>query len=464
MSKFDDLFREKLDEEGKFPNANKNWKAMTTRLDAFQFGASAWQQTAVWWKAAAISTALISAALGWKMHDILKENAALEAQIAQMSQILVPSSLDKKGLKSTTPTTPGTISDTASGLQKQEDATAQYPKIQTIVAPSFARPEVTHKVAPAAPQHKTQKTESVKEYPQAILTRTQTDALLAYQSLVDSLQQNITILTAALAEKSAPESAPIAGTSTPVAQLEPDAAIKAQIDRFLQEANIAQTEAVTPAIGSPTPVTEPFKPKKERLLVGAYANKIQFSPAQKNILEGKTYGLNADYHIWNNIWLCTHLEHSLVNINSGNVPSGFQLPDLPKPIQNPGPGPKPNHKLINVASNLDFTQFGLGIRYRLPLPLPVRPVFSIAHQWVRSSENLVSFEFDDPGPKHEEEFFIDRTEKITQRNNWRYGLTLEYPIKSVTIRASADYQQNNKNKALMPNAWNIGAGVAIRLF
>jgi hypothetical protein len=117
-----------------------------------------------------------------------------------------------------------------------------------------------------------------------------------------------------------------------------------------------------------------------------------------------------------------------------------------------------------VSSDLDFTQFGLGIRYHLPLHFPVRTVLSIAHQWVRSAENIVSFKFDEAGPKHEEEFFVRKTDKILQGNNWRFGLALEYPIKSVTLRASTDYQQFDQNKPLMPNAWNIGAGVAIRLF
>ncbi len=466
MSEFDDLFRDKLEEESQFPNANKNWKLMTKRLDAFQVGATAWQQAAVWWKAAAISTALISAALGWKMHNIMDENRALEAQIAQMSQMIVPGPLEHTPPKpSQSNKSDAPANGSTSELHHQGTTTVSHP-LTKANEPIKDRPqESDHGNKPVKPKPKTIKEAAAQNmgYPQASLPNTGTDHLLAYQHIVDSLQQQIASLLVTLAEKEAIVASQPNPTTT-VTEQDTEMAIKAQIDRFLEEASVVKAEE--PATAPPPLVTEPFKPKKDRFMIGIQASKIAFSPAQKSILEGKTYGLNADYRIWNNMWLSGSVEHATVNINAVNVPTGFQLPDLPKPVQNPnpGPGPKPNHKLIKVAADLDFTQIGLGIRYRLPLSFPVRPVFSIAHQWVSSAKNMVSFEYDDPGPKHEEEFFIGHTDRIIQDNNWRYGLALEYPIKAATLRVSADYQQFNKNTPLMPNTWSLGAAVAIRLF
>ncbi|HOY07719.1 MAG TPA: hypothetical protein PLO67_20055, partial [Saprospiraceae bacterium] len=81
MSDFDDLFREKLDEEQSFPQRSKNWKMVSKRLDAFDAGGLGHHSYLKYWKIATIAAAVTVGVLAWKLVAVQQENTRLQQQV-----------------------------------------------------------------------------------------------------------------------------------------------------------------------------------------------------------------------------------------------------------------------------------------------------------------------------------------------------------------------------------------------
>ncbi|MBK7936910.1 MAG: hypothetical protein IPJ82_07350 [Lewinellaceae bacterium] len=86
MSDFDNFFAEKLDEEGRFPRKDKNWKTLSRRLDAFETGAQGAASRLRWWQAAAAVSLVLICTLVWKIHDLRQENRALQHQVIVLQE------------------------------------------------------------------------------------------------------------------------------------------------------------------------------------------------------------------------------------------------------------------------------------------------------------------------------------------------------------------------------------------
>ena len=86
MSDFYQQIGKKLQEEGRFPNREKNWRTLAKRLDAYKQGRSVipTPHTSMW-KIAATLLLLLSAWLGWSLHQTRVENAMLADQLVALS-------------------------------------------------------------------------------------------------------------------------------------------------------------------------------------------------------------------------------------------------------------------------------------------------------------------------------------------------------------------------------------------
>lgn len=427
MSELDQSFAERLREETEFPNQEKNWKALSQRLQAVgASGATPGSSVLRYWQVAAAGLALVSAALFWKVYDLQQTNAALKqaAQIEQLeSAARTAAALEQARSERTfSPTT-----------TPSEETNFDFPgpSIPLADAPKrAARPLVT------LPTHSSTDLPIAQKYTSQVPGLTETaasdrsaasaksDLPFSIGSAALAAAGEATSPTPQLAELALLEQVALPALSGPERPVELPAAIP-----------------VTP------PVIQPYHEKNSRFQAGIQAVAAKASPSEAGISWHKGAGMQAAFSPLKNFWLTAEFDGLSYTVKTMDyLPKRFFPADPPKPPDSHGGGPHPA-KLVQVEGTQQQRLFSLGARYVLPVKCWIKPSVQVAHSWLSMRPTIYSFTFDDFDPghpnQHDKEQIAKSVEGYTLNNVWRFGLGLQHETTNWVFRAGAEWMESS---------------------
>lgn len=388
MSDFDQFFAEKLSEEGYFPRKEKNWRALSKRLDAFDTGLR--QQVGHvrrflrYWQAAAACAIVTAGWLTWKLDAVQKDNAGLRRGVAVLQEKNNTAAQELALLQQRRPNETAASSATI----RVDVANATAPAASQPVAPSntlenAGDPDLVRMDTPTnPPDHLLPGTYSTVEKIASLLS----DSLHRIQSLP-----------------------PFQNTIVAAAQPK---------------------------------IIEPVR-NPSRFRAGIQVSAGLPLPHEKGISILLGQGIAAEYNIWRDFWLTASADWMRYDVSTEKYVPKFHSPHHHPPSH----GGSPQEKLVKVQSTERQQQFGVGLRYALPMRSWARPAVRAAYTLTRTSPELVTFKFEHQGPggppgPPAPKYKVQRTESQILENVWRFGAGLEHETPSWVFGVWADYSKN----------------------
>ena len=124
MSDFDDFFGNKLGEEGQYPRREKNWRALSKRLDAFESGLQENKGNIhhylKYWQAAAACFLIASGWLAWMVADARNENTELRRELVGLKKKNSVKEQEIARLKEDSNDNATIVTGLAAGIEKEE--------------------------------------------------------------------------------------------------------------------------------------------------------------------------------------------------------------------------------------------------------------------------------------------------------------------------------------------------------
>ena len=194
------------------------------------------------------------------------------------------------------------------------------------------------------------------------------------------------------------------------------------------------------------------QPSRFRLGVEAVAGTAQ--PHQTGVSAIYGTGVTGEFNLLRNFWIGASADWLQFEVATDEyIPKVHphhdhhnDPPDPPHGGGGGGPNPDPS-KLVKVESRQRQQHYALGLRYALPFRFWVRPAVRVAHTWINTSPELVSFKFEkpwspNPGGNNDPEYVVRKYESQHLSNIWRFGVGLEKETPRWVFGLWADYSDN----------------------
>jgi opacity protein-like surface antigen len=408
MSKFDEIFENKMKEAQQFAGQKRSWTQLNRDLHAFEIGASGISKSLAIWKALAIVAALGIVGLVLDRQRLVQQ---------------MPSPAAPLPSPATVPAAPAPMAT----LPNQEWIAPQQ---AVAIAPSTA-PSVTSKKdnhTPQAPDKAStpcSNAADVVALEQALQTALQDIARLK-QEVAETTQQ------AAEAIKRADVLTDVILSMTPVR------------DTAAQLAALKKDSAavVVPATPVPSPVIDPVRVPKRPFRVGVFAMAGISSPGVKGVSALTGQGVGASFQVWRNVSVTASAAWMQFDISADSIPANCM--DVKAPPSGPG-----HHfpDLKAVASDRSAHHYTLGIQYALPVYKRLTVNANAGHTWVHLPSKIASLRFEDNGPggpgpgHHDDETIAVRTPKQWSNQTWRIGAGLSYELPRWSLGINGYYAQ-----------------------
>ncbi len=403
MSDFDKYFADRLDQESQFPNREKNWKAMSKRLDSFDAGMHGYAAHLRYWQMAAAVSVVAMGLLFGKMHQMHRDVAKLQEMIAGIQQA------------KQTPSTAYNPQFVPSEKTEEWGGTAPVQERQALGLKWHSFPQAPGMYLPMEPP----------------VMRGRSSQIVFDPFPLDGEE---------MATQSRP---PVSGGIT-----EPGTKTGKETPSLLNTLPVPiRAPEMADAIRlSPKPaaVATPFiKPRRHNF--SKYRLGVQTSiglpkPRGQGISSLNGAGVTAEYTILPNLRLSGSADWMRHEISSDTFMERQHFPHA-------HPKPKFGYRLSNVEGTQRSQYYTLGVSYSLPVRFALRPVLRVAHTWVHWSSSLYNFEFEKKWaffppfvPKHDYE--PQKSDSEWLKNNWRFGAGLEYETQRWVAGVWADYSTN----------------------
>ncbi len=459
MSDFDKFIADKLEEEGDFPNRDRNWRHLSQRLQAFEVGGNVRPSLWHYWPAAAAVVISLSVAgwLVWKMKAVQQENTALRQEIAAL----------KQAMPTVTPMATLPEQNTTKSAVAEQNAAQPGDNITPSDAPVRQYPPKNQPrssastiatTTPRAPGHK-QKNKDFDQWanqPDNAAATTPGALLIPSKSIDSTKNKHSNTLSAVAAgnmlETTSPtqfpalivpsDSSQLITSTPPLDSAQTALAVKEPVSPATLPA-VSTDSVATAAV--PPPIIQPLRRHyRFRLGVGAVAG--WSLPREQGVSPILGSGLVAAYAPVRFLQLTASADWLHFNINTSQY-----LPRFHAPHHGPPSHLHPHDELVQVESEQRQQHFALGLTYALSVHGWIRPVVRVAHTWVHIAPGLVSFKFEEPhggggpgpGPGHNDpEYVAQKFDGQTISNIWRFGAGLEHELPRWTLGLWADYSKN----------------------
>ncbi|MBP6828834.1 MAG: hypothetical protein KA165_19865 [Saprospiraceae bacterium] len=448
MSDFDKIFAEKLDEEERFPGRNKNWKALSSRLDAFDTGLKGSRPNLRVWQAAAAVSLVATTVLLWKVSTLHLENAGLREQVATLQQQQLP----LNNTKETAPAiTPAEQANTGENFRSSADKSGVQ-NSGTIKNDATVLPGEAPKPFATAPKtfnkngYETAPTQQPDLPGKNVANSRESDISGEEKKIIDATVPPAIaeIPPAGNDEKNAfaPDSARLNQPALPakanLADLIPYRKIPFVLSRTQPEKQRLQSVAVSAA-----PI-KPVQHNYSRFRLGVEALAGKATPKQGGISLITGAGLSAEYSLLRNLRVSASADWVQYNIDADSILEHCRFPDHPPMTGNP------HHELTRVEGNQRSQHFALGLTYTVPVRFWVRPSLRLYHSWVRMSPSFLNFQFEEHGPGGpggghggpDPEYKTKKLDTEWFDNIWRLGVGLEHETPRWAFGLWADYSKN----------------------
>ena len=511
MSDFDDLFREKLDEEQSFPRRNKNWNMVSKRLDAFDAGGLG-HSYLKYWKIATIAAAVTIGVLAWKLAAVQQENIRLQQQVEQVKYEVDSAKSEVGSAKPEDSVKSGSSAKYEVGSAKSENSAKSEVGSAKSEVGRGKRTEPTSSVAisreksasnPATYKRSEQKVAGNNK--QTVPARLESSQVkpgvkdISAPAVAPDIEKVATGVPAVVQPETTARqdsgavqkdsAAAVAGISTDPAQTpaiqtpeNPDVKENIQSPPAAVDSAAVKSPAVAPekpvaALVQPDTTALAQKPaemiKKQRSysnvragaqILGAFA-----MPAEKGVSMLRGQGVTAAWRFWKGFSLTAGADWMRFDVNTTKFIQRFH-PHHSGPPQHGG-GPGQEDMLVNVESTQRQRQLSLGLQYNLPLRFWVQPTVQVAHSWVRVDPYLISYKFEEEdhgpgGPMHEPEirYQVEKTNLQRLDQVWRVGLGLQRETSRWIFSAGADYVKDFAASDAMFNSVVVKAGLQYKIF
>lgn len=453
MSDFDKFFAEKLGEEGHFPQREKNWRALSKRLDAFDTGLQ--QQIGHvrrylrYWQAAAACAIVTAGLLTWKLSAVQKDNAGLRREVTVLQEKNNTAAQEIALLQQRSPNETATRS-AATGTAPTEPIPAPQRSAQ-------GNKKAMRGVASFLPG-KVYGDNTTTNRARDMETTADADASAGNQTVAPpDMPENTMDPVVARNQSPAKEDdrflPAIESRPETISTLFPDSLHRTLPRPPLPNVSVA---AALPKIIEPVRNPSRFRAGIQ-VLAGVPL------PREKGISILLGQGIAAEYNVWRSFWLTASADWMRYDISTEKY-----IPKFHSPHQHPpSHGGSPNEKLVKVESTQRQQQFGLGLRYSFPLRSWVRPALRAAYTVTRISPELITYKFEHhspggppgpPAPKYK----VQKSDSEILENVWRFGAGLEHETPAWVFGIWADYSKNFAASDLTFDALTVRAGIQYR--
>ncbi len=451
MSDFDKIFAEKLDEEGRFPRKAKNWRTLSSRLDAFESGLHGSSRRLRIWQAAAAVTLVAASVLFGQVISMRHENAGLREQVAELQKIQ-PRQETTEIAGSNETKTPQTglatgAKETGQNNTSEKDSFSNNPGQ---ASGHSGVPNTLHgqhgQYAPAGQKG-------------ALQTGNDSRQQIAYDKLNTPEQ---------IAGQSATEPSGIAiqdknpsGGSPDSLQI-PDVIPAMAPARLLAvellpvKSRLAPEKIHMPLVSVPQPTIKPVRQQTSHFRAGIQAVAAIPQTERKGISTPIGSGISAEYAILPNLSIAASADWLHYEINTDSILPRFNLPDHPS-----SPG-NPHHDLVGLEGYQRIQQYSLGLNYTVPVRFWAQPTLRIAHTWARMSPSSFILAFEEHphgGGMHSREYVPVKSDAKWFNNIWRLGLGLKHETPRWVFGISADYAKGPGSDDSIFDAVVLKAGV-----
>jgi hypothetical protein len=445
MSDFDKYFKERLDEEGQFPRREKNWRALSKRLDAFGAGiqehSTNLRTYLRCWQAAAVSAVAVAGWLTWETVTTQSENAELRREVAALQEknkaILPQASISepaggspqifqKENLNTAT-----VHSEIGKNEESPHEVIKPYRNEEILINKVTTGINPTNAVLQADNSSVSNSTVYEKKSPSGGVVGT-----------ADSTQAQATNLPQALVE----ENLSNLKTPPPLLVLPTDS---------LHEITLISLSKTSPKV-LPLPKKDIADAPAEVKIIEPVRSPSRFSagvqvlaglpqPHEKGISPIIGQGITAEYNVWKGLWATASADWLRFDVSTKKYCSKFHPPHHPEPPNQIG---QPHHpeKLVNVESAQRQQQFGLGLRYAFPVRFWLRPSIRAAYTWTRVSPELIRFKYQKPGgpnwPPSPPKYKVQKSDAQILGDTWRFGAGLEHETPYWVFGLWADYSKS----------------------
>lgn len=460
MSDFDKFFAEKLDEEGQFPRRDRNWRALSKRLDAFNTGLQ--QQVGNthrylrYWQAAAACTVITAGFLIWKVDSVQNENAGLRKEVA----------LWQEKYKAVSPQA------AAESIPNNKEAIGDQPHPAASAEPAeFLNSPKDNARNRDGHIGNSRKTE-VKSHTQSQGVST------GYSATNEVVANNSGISNSVVSEENPPSGEPLDlpdskalekafGSIMPTLQMIPTDSLHAVV-LIPQEKVLSLPQPTPHAEVAPPEIIKPVS-SPSRFRAGIQIMAGLPIPDEKGVSFITGNGITAEYNVWRNFWLTGSADWLRYDISTEKYFPKFHSHHNHPPLPN-----NPQQEiLVKVESTQRQQQYGLGLRYALPVRTWLRPSVRVAYALTRVSPELITFKFENHGPwgpggpggpwgpwgPPPPIYKVQKTESQVLDNIWRFGAGLEHETPRWAFSLWADYSKNFAATDLTFDALMLRAGI-----
>lgn len=402
MSDFDHFFAKKLREEQPFPRREENWHALEGRLTAFETILRPVRPVRMRiWQVAATISLLITGWTAWALHTEKQENALLRQQAVHIRK---------------------QNADIRATLAASEDKWRKKPDFSSESGISAAG------IVPAEASHGI--TSRRTGYSNELAGREGANSLTAR---LENAVETFPILPAA-------DSVRIEGEDIAAKQPDPLPTLRSLEPASPVSSTAQASHPDFPAVKIPAPeIIRPSRPASH-FLAGINGIIGITQPREKGVSMLKGQGISVEYALGKHLWLSASADWLQFDVSTDRYLT--KIHHHHHDPNDPPPGGQTPPKLIKVESTQRQQQYGLGLRYVLPVRFWLQPSVRAAYTWVRVSPELISFQFEKPFPNNNPEYKSKKTDAEYLDNVWRFGAGLEHETPRWVFGIWADFSKN----------------------
>ncbi|MCB9355704.1 MAG: hypothetical protein H6575_14130 [Lewinellaceae bacterium] len=441
MSDFYQQIGKKLQEEGRFPNREKNWRTLAKRLNAYKQGTSVTRTPRIsMWKIAATLLLLLSAWLGWSLHQTRVENAFLAEQLLALSHKEDPSR--QAIVQNNDGSGSGSVEERRSKSEETSPDVVETPAVSLSGRPKVNVKALSPSAAVNTGRNASAPAGSIENYPETIKDRQGTEPTMIGER--DPQEENITAQTGSASDSTGHDD---------ITASKPEIVGQALADVPLPEKPDSTTD-LAQADQMIRPVKAPG-----RIQTGIQGLVGFTQPKKQGISLMTGHGVAAEYRLFDRLWVTASADWVRFNVKTKKFERSVHHHKGP-PDNTP---PTPFSKLQGVESTQRQQHYGLGLKYSLPMRSWIRPAVRVAYTLVRISPETVNLNYKKPGPMGEKEYVVKKFKSAYLENVWRFGFGLEHETPRWVFGLWADYSKNFSvcDKGL--DSWLVRGGIQYRI-
>lgn len=459
MSDFDNFFAKKLGEERDFPRREKNWRALSNRLDAFDAGLQHPSNNLLrhmrYWQAAAACAVVAAGLLGWKVTAVHRENDMLRQELVSLqgknrtlrpqAEAVSPAAYNPLDINGTSERTPLRGSDA-----QPQNKMHKPGSFKTAV-------DNTNINKPASLKHEQANISGIHLSEEIIAGQPASGSNIYTLQTPGATLDSMTNKGQSGQAKAASMALPVlpARRIFDVSPSSVSGQEKAVILLPLSQPSGASAAMIKPA------------PLASRIRAGIQAVAGSPLPKDDGVSWLRGHGITGEYNIWRGFWATSSVDWLKYDVSTQQfLPKYHTHNKSPDPPHHTGGG-NPPKKLVQVESSERRQEYGIGLRYAFPWRFWVRPSVSIQHTWIHTSPHIISFKFEKPphgggphgNPDPDAEYVVRNTQAQNFGNVWRFGAGLEHETKYWVFSLKADYSNNFAASDLTFDALMLKGGI-----